>query len=193
MKKDEVLATLALLCNVLAFVIYNWQMLLGQSSPSAASWGIWAFVTVLNFTSYRKMSGDWVKSLLPTLSSVLCVLTFVIAISRGRLGTLDVYDAIVLAIGVVASVVWWRTKSPPKAQVLLQICIAIGFIPTYLSVWNNPENERLLGWLIWSITFTIQIVVVRLRWRGQKMDLLYPVNCAILHSAVPAIVLLGSK
>ena len=184
MKKDKLLAAVTLLCSIVAFVIYDWQMLLGQSSPNAASWGIWAFITVLNFTSYKVMSGDWVKSLLPALNSMLCILTFVIAASRGRLAALNTYDDIVFVLGIAASIVWWRTKSATKAQLLLQLCLAIGFIPTYVSVWGNPGNERLLGWAIWSVMFALQILVVRLRWRGRKMDLLYPVNGTILHSAV---------
>lgn len=190
MKKDELLAATALLGNVVAFVIYNWQMLLGQSAPNAASWGIWGLITILNFSSYRVMSGDWVKSLLPTLGSALCILTLVIAVFQGRLAALDAYDEISLVVGAIAAVVWWQTKSATKAQVLIQICFAIGFIPTYLSVWNDPENERLLAWAIWSLVFAIQIIVVWLRWRGQKMDLLYPINLAVLHLAVAVLVLL---
>ncbi len=190
MKKDKFLVTTALLINVVAFVIYNWQMLIGQSAPNAASWGIWGFITILNFTSYKVMSKDWVKSLLPTLSSALCILTFVISIYRGRLEMLDVYDKTVFVAGVLAALVWWRTKSATKAQVLLQICVAIGFIPTYLSVWKNPGNEPLLEWVLWSLMFMIQIIVVKLRWRGQKMDLLYPINCAILHTTIVVIMLL---
>lgn len=190
MKKDELLAYTTLLCSIIAFVIYNWQMLLGQSSPNAASWTIWAFITILNFTSYKAMSKDWIKSLLPTLNSLLCILTFVIAIYRGRLAALSSYDIIALGLGVATSVVWWQTKSATKAQMLLQVCVAIGFIPTYISVWSNPSNERLLGWVLWSVMFALQIIVVRLRWRGQKMDMLYPVNCLILHATVPILALM---
>lgn len=189
MKKDQLLATVALLCHIVAFGIYNWQLLLGQSAPNAASWGIWAFITVLNFTSYKAMSKDWVKSLLPTLSSLLCILTFVLAAFHGRLASLDVYDKGALVLSLAASLVWWMTKSPAKAQVLLQLCVALGFIPTYLSVWNTPGNERALSWLLWTVAFVVQIFVVKLRWRGQKMDLLYPVNGAILHFVVAVLVL----
>jgi hypothetical protein len=189
-KTDTLLAALMLLGTTVAFVIYNWQMLLGQYSPNAVSWGVWAFITILNFTSYKAMSKDWVKSLLPTLNSTLCVLTFVfLLIFHGRLAALNAYDDIALALGIASCVVWWRTKSEIKAQILLQVCILIGFIPTYISVWKNPGNESLLCWVIWAATFVIQIVLVLLRWRGQKMDLLYPVNCGVLHSVLIALIL----
>jgi hypothetical protein len=189
LRKDQLLATAALLCHVIGFSIYNWQLLAGQSSPNAASWGMWAFVTVLNFTSYKALSKDWVKSLLPTLSSLLCILTFVLAVFRGRLAALGTYDAIALALALIACGVWWMTKSAMKAQLLLQLCIAIAFIPTYISVWEVPRHERALGWLIWTMAFVTQTRVVRLRWRGQKMDLLYPINNAVLHFAVAVLAL----
>lgn len=190
MKKDELLAIIALICNVVAFAIYNWQMLVGGSAPNIASWGIWSFGTILNFTSYRVMSGDWVKSLLPTSSSALCILTFVIAITRGRLAALNVYDEIALAIVIAVVIVWWWTESATKAQKLLQACGFVGFIPTYLSVWENPGNEPLLVWVIWTLMFMIQIEVVRLRWRGQRMDIVYPINLATLHLIVVVLLLL---
>jgi hypothetical protein len=184
LRRDYALATLAVLLNIMASVIYNWQMLKGRSSPNAASWGVWAFITLLNFTSYKSMSKDQVKSLLPTISSLLCIPTFILTIFRGRLAQLNHYDASVLVLGVIAGVVWWQTKSPTSAQALLQICIAVGFIPTYLGLWEDSHNELSLGWILWCAAFSLQILVVRLRWKRKYGDLMYPVNCLILHFIV---------
>lgn len=164
-------------------------MLRSQSTPNAASWGVWAFITILNFTSYKAMSKDWVKSLLPTLGSILCILTFVVAGFRGRLGALNIYDMLAIGVGLIASVVWWLTKSPTKAQILLNLCLFIGFIPTFISVWNRPESERIISWLLWTIMFVVQAMVVVLRWKGQKMDLLYPVNGIVLHAVIVVMLL----
>ena len=63
-EKSRMLALIAGLLSVTAFALYNWRNLVGEARPNVSSWAVWAFITVLNFTSYKKLTGDWVKSLL---------------------------------------------------------------------------------------------------------------------------------
>ena len=184
MKTVAIVATSALVLHIFAFGLYEWNLIVGDARPNAASWAIWGFITILNFTSYRAMSRDWVKSILPTVGSLLCILTFVIALVRGRFATPTVYDLSVMTIGLCAALVWWWTRRASIAQILLQIGIAIGFIPTFGTVWVDPTSEPAACWLLWAIAFSLQTLVVLMRWQGQKTDLLYPVNCTGLHLAV---------
>jgi len=187
--KDEYLALLPILLSMSAFGLYNWKLFSGQLSPNAASWAVWAFVTVLNFTSYKSMTGDWWKALLPTANSLLCVLTFAILAVWGSFAPVNAYDHVAFLLGMTAGTIWGLTKSSKNAQIILSLAIAIGFIPTYASVWKNPEGELFLAWFLWSVMFLVHASVVRLRWRGQKMDLLYPINGFVLHFAVAVLAL----
>jgi hypothetical protein len=72
------------LLNVIAFSIYNWQTLRGQTTPNITSWAVWSFMSLLNFTSYKEMSKDGWKSLLPTISGIQCILTFVLTLFQGQ-------------------------------------------------------------------------------------------------------------
>ncbi len=172
------------LINVLAFGIYNWQTLQGHANPNITSWAVWGFMTLLNFTSYKAMSKDGWKSLLPTISSIQCILTFLLTLFQGQLKGLSTNDSIVLVIGITASLLWWKLKSPTVTNMMLQLGITIGFIPTLQSVWTKPQNEIALCWFLWTISFAFQTIVVILRWKGQKQDLVYPVNCLWLHLVV---------
>lgn len=182
-------AVLSALFSVTAFVMYNLKLLGGEVSPNAASWAVWAFVTVLNFTSYRAMTGDWVKSLLPTMNSLLCIATFVVLAFRGGFAQIPAYDQVALVLGILAGLIWWLTRSSRYAQVILSFAIAIGFVPTFVSVFKNAHAELFIAWLLWSMAFVSQTVLVVLRWREQKMDLLYPVWGFILHGAVAVLAL----
>jgi hypothetical protein len=170
--------------HVVAFALYNKQMLQGTSVPNAATWTLWTFLTVLNVTSYAAMSGDVVKSILPATSSLACILTFLFSLYKGKLSRIDAWDGIALVIGVVSGLAWWWYHSATYANLILQLSIAISFVPTYRGVWKNPAVERAFPWYLWSSAYILSIVVIALRWEGQYQDLVYPVNCLLLHVAV---------
>jgi hypothetical protein len=54
-------------------------------------------------------------------------------------------------------------------------------------VWKTPSSEIARPWWIWVAGYVIFLSVVILRWKHQWTDLVYPINCIILHSLVPLI------
>jgi len=178
------LSIIAGLMHVVAFALYNKQMLQGTSIPNAATWTLWSFLTVLNVSSYLVMSGDMVKSILPIASSFACIGTFMFSLYKGKLSRVDIWDGSALAIGVVSGLVWWWYHSATYANLILQLSVAISFVPTYRGAWKNPANEKAFPWYLWSSAYILSIFVIVLRWRGQYEDLVYPVNCLILHATV---------
>ncbi len=158
-------------------------MLQGVSKPNLATWTLWTFLTVLNASSYDVMSGDWVKSILPLASSVACILTFLFALYKGKLSKVDPWDGLALGIGVISALVWWYYKSATYANLIIQFSIAVSFVPTYRGVWRDPKKERALPWYIWSSAYFLSIAVVLLRWQSWH-DLVYPINCLVLHAVV---------
>lgn len=178
------LSIMAGLLQLLAFAIYNKQILQETSQPNTATWTLWFFLTILNASSYLSMSGDWVKCILPFVSSIACVLTFLFSLSKGKFSKLDPWDSIALLIGITAGIVWWYSKSATYANLILQTSIAISFIPTYRGVWKNPLKERALPWYLWSLAYLLLLYVVLLRWSGQYQDLVYPVSGLVFHAMV---------
>ena len=135
MNSTIALGMLAGILHLIAFAIYNKQMLNGTSKPNAASWTLWAFLTLLNFSSYFVMSGDWVKSILPMASSLACILTFLFSLYKGKLSKLDLFDCSALVIGIISGFAWWYFSSATYANLILQAAILISFVPTYRGVW----------------------------------------------------------
>ncbi len=168
-----------------AYCIYNWHK---ATKPNIAAWGIWGFLTILNTSSYFVMSADWAKSLLTIANSFFCILTLILAFSRGKIERLDIWDRIALIIGIFAGAVWWRWQSATYANLVLQGAISVGFIPLYRGVWHNPSRERALPWLVWTVGYCVNILAVVLRWKGQWQDLAYPVNSILFHSGVAILV-----
>lgn len=187
MNSAIMLSIIAGLLHVLAFAIYNKQMIQGTSQPNSATWTLWTFLTVLNVSSYSVMSGDWIKSILPLASSIACILTFLFSLYKGKLSKIDPWDSVALSIGIVSGFVWWYFKSATYANLILQASVAVSFVPTYRGVWKNPLKERALPWYIWSFAYVLSIIVIIMRWKGQYQDLVYPINCLILHVVVGAL------
>lgn len=181
---SETLAIIASLTHIVAFLVYNKQILGAKNAPNISTWAIWGLLSFFNVASYWTMSGDWAKSLLPMISSFLCVATFFVSLGRGHFATIGKYDLAALFIGVVAVAVWLWFKSATFANMLAQCCVFIGFLPTYRSVWENPKNEKALPWFIWTLAYVFGTMVVILRWQGQWQDVVYFANCIVLHLVV---------
>jgi len=186
---NEVLATVASLMHIVAFVVYNKQTISGKNTPNISTWAIWAFLSLFNVASYWTMSGDWVKSLLPTISSLMCIATFFISLGKGRFVKISKFDFTALCVGLVAVLVWWRYENATYANLIAQVCIFIGFVPTYKSVWQNPQNEKPLAWFLWTSAYIVGIVVVLLRWNNQYQDIVYYADCIVLHLIVALLAL----
>jgi len=186
---NEVLATIASLMHIVAFIVYNMQTVSGKNTPSISTWAIWAFLSLFNVASYWDMSGDWVKSLLPTIGSLMCIATFFISLCKGKFVKISKSDFAALCVGLVAVLVWWRYENATYANLVAQVCIFIGFMPTYKSVWQNPRNEKPLAWFLWTSAYIVGIVVVLLRWNNQYQDIVYYADCIVLHLIVALLAL----
>ena len=183
-EKARLLAAFAIILSCLAFVLYNWKNIRGETHPNVSSWFVWSFMTILNFTSYKKLTGDWIKSTLPTVESGLCIATALMALHTGSFQNLSLADYECLMIGLIAALIWYLFKSAGSAQILLQIALVIGFIPTGIGMMENPSNEPWLPWCLWTVVFSAQCGVVKLTWRGRWIDFLYPVNAMFWHGLV---------
>ncbi len=182
---ELILGIVAGFLHLVAFGIYNIQMIKGKSVPNPATWFLWLFVSTLNCITYFFASEDWVKTILPAASSAACIVTFSFALFRGKFSRLKLWHWPVLMVGVVSIVVWWKFKDASFANLIMQFSILISFIPTISGVWQEPKTEQGLPWFIWSFAYILGISVVILRWReGHWIDLVYPFNCLILHGLV---------
>jgi uncharacterized membrane protein YadS len=188
-----ILGIIAGILHLVAFAIYNKQMLEGTSRPNAATWNLWAFLTVLNCTSYFVMSTDWVKSFLPIASSFACVGTFFFALFKGKLSPLEKWDKVALTVGIISGLTWWVFKSATYANVVLQFSVLVSFIPTYQGVWKDSSKEKSLPWFIWAFAYVLILIVIWQRWQNQWQDLVYPVNCFFLHIGIGALAIRKSK
>jgi len=180
-----VLTLVTSLIQIIGFVIYDVQAFRKMLNPNLATWGIFAGITILNFTSYHSMSGDWMVSLLPTVSAMFNILTFVVAIAKGgRFRDIDKFDRTAFVIGIVAGITWILFKSAANSNLIVQFAVIVAFVPIYKALWKKPSLERPLPWLIWSGAYTLGVILVYLRNTDHWEAFVYPGVCVALHLGV---------
>ncbi len=170
--------------SLTAFALYNLSVFTGRIKPNSASWALFAFLVILNASSYLAMSDDWVKSVMPIGNAGACILTFVFGLIFGKFEPLKPEEKKVLIIGMAAALAWWMFRSAMFGNLLLQVAVIVAMLPLLKGVRRNPTIENPLPWWLWTIGFTINLTVVILRWKGQWQDLAYPINTIVLHAWV---------
>ncbi len=174
--------TAALLHGV-AFILYNVQSKIGQSKPNAASWSIWAFLSTLNALSYREMTGDVVATLQFFTGSVGSILTFLYVLIIGKFSKLKPGEWGLFALGLLATLVWWKFRSATGTNMIVLVAVIISFIPTLEGVWRDPFRETPRSWILCTLAFLVATTNVVLR-DGKPIALLTPIVLLIAHGSV---------
>ncbi len=181
-----ILAIASGVCTTVAYVDYIQMTIRGTNDPNKTTWIIWALISLISTSSYFAASADLWKNIITLVNMFLCIGTLVILLLRnGKIRTrLTAKECLSLVIGI-STIIIWKLTSPAYANLVVQAAIAIGFVPTWESIWEDPSRERSRPWWIWSTAYALALAVVILRWKHQWTDLVYPINCIILHPSVP--------
>lgn len=168
-----------------AFVVYNMDLLRGKTSlaPSRATWTMWAILIVLLATSYGVMSHDWWKSLQLYGGIAANLVTCIFVWTKGGTNDFDRRNWGIISMALAAILAWWLTRDATWGNLLLLGAVCLSSIPLILNVWNNPQAERPLPWMMFVSSYFLQLVVVILRFE-QLQDLATPAGATLLHLAV---------
>ena len=158
-----IIAILSTLLQLAGYAIYNRGVWTGRVRPNLSSWLIWGGISLINTASYFSLSRhDFVVSLMPFTVTAVNVLTLGVILRKGTFQHIGRPDAAALAISAAAVLLWKLTNSS-LANMMVQIAIIVGTVPTILGVVRDPLVERPLPWLLWSASFVLAIIVVTMR------------------------------
>ncbi len=87
-------------------------------------------------------------------------------------------------LSLASLAVWYFLNSAVYANLLLQPAYILAFIPTYKSIWKNPQNESALVWLMWAFSFFLTLIVVAIRFDNVWADFINPLIAFSLHTGV---------
>ena len=181
------ISAFAALLQIGGYFSYSRHVIGGNINPNTTTWIIWAFGSMFNCFSYIAASGDWVKELLPIACAVSCIVTFFICYMKDKFMEPKAEYMILLVFDLLVTLIWWETESAVYANLLYQISTIASFIPIFIEIKRDSKVERSEPWFIWSAAYLLLTLVVMVRLNSW-IDIVYPLNCLVLHLAIGIIV-----
>jgi hypothetical protein len=179
-----VLGVTAALLHGVAYLLYARQTKLGYSSPKSASWGLWAFLVIINWLTFGVAIGNWIVALQFLTGSVACIAVFVYMLALRKLSLPTMKEWRLIGLGVLAVLVWWIFRNAAWANAIIFVALAISFIPIYEELWADPQKEMPRSWVLWTLAYLFTTINVVVNWKGNPLNLVMPLGGAILHGAV---------
>lgn len=174
---------LAVMLNTAGYFLYFLQIKRGDSDPKLVSWGLWSFLSILNFASYREMT-NFSHSLQFFSDAILCIIIFFYAYFHKNMKVWNKEDYIVLLLGFLSMIFWWQYKEASYANIIVCVCYIVSFYPTIKEVYRNPNSENPLSWYVCTLAYWFTLYEVWVDKKSHTLDFLAPVLLLILHLLV---------
>jgi hypothetical protein len=172
---------LAGLLQVTGYVLYYVPLYKGTTRPNISGWALWSFGTLVGLLSYKGMTHDWAKIILPILCNLSCLFIFIYALRKGNYKPFDEREKRVGKIYFLAAVAALFT--PTYGNLIQQFGTLVSFWPYIKSVRNGTAIEKPLPWFVWAAAYSTLLVVCLLKFNGWQ-ELVYPINCLVLHGTI---------
>ena len=180
----DVIALVAMTLNVIAYLLYFWQIKKEKSLPNPTTWGLWAFITAVDFSSYWDLSGDIFTSLTFMIDSVACISIFIYLLWRRKRKLLpNLEELTIFVLSAIALYIWWCLKSVETASIVICIASTLASIPTLRDVWNDPQKESPLSWWFSTVSYFFMAVCVAID-RGRPVEFVAPIALTLVHAGV---------
>jgi len=185
------LETLGLIAGVLGFVCcipYIRDILLKKTKPERASWLIWTVLGGISFLSQLAKGAS--NSLWMTGADTLGVaITFILALRYG-IGGLTSRDIKALLVALIGLVLWYFTKEPAFALIIVILVDGAGAVLTILKAYADPSSETMSTWFLSGLSgFVAAFAVGSFNW----ILLSYPIYIGIANWSVIGAMLLGKR
>lgn len=147
---------LSSLTMALVFISYNKNLIQGKVRPNLTSWALFALITNTTFMTLHAVSKDWIATAV-ILTDALCVsTTFGLLILKGvrsPFAPIGAWEKLAAGLGLAALALFVGSPSGGYANLAILAAFTAAYIPTYLSVWQEPTGEKLSLWVAWSALF----------------------------------------
>ncbi len=151
-----VLAVVATLISVGAFVSYFKDLLARKTKPHPYTWLIWV-ITQGTATAALWHGGGNFGAISLSVGVVLIIIVFLFSLKYGG-GNITRSDTIVLALALLAIFVWWQLDSPLIAVFMVSAIDGLGYIPTFRKSFADPWSETLSFWGLAALVMVLSLI-----------------------------------
>lgn len=140
-----ILGIIAGVISSIAYIVYIWSILKGESKPSRVTWWIWTFMGLILAVSYY-FSGARNTIWSPIIEFIGPLIIAVMSI-KYREGGIENKSDIICFVGGILSIISWIVFNSPIIALITGLFVDIfAIIPTIKKSYLRPEDENIWAW-----------------------------------------------
>lgn len=169
---------------IAAFFPYIHSVLKGKTKPHVFSWLIWGLATLVVFSA-QLADGAGVGAWSIGVSGTAALFIAFLAYQRRSELVIARTDWIFFILALLSLPLWYWTKDPLWAVIILTTVDTLGFIPTFRKAYHKPHEEQLLLYGFMSVYNLIAIAALEhYSWATVLFPAVVSFNCVIFVAMV---------
>jgi hypothetical protein len=188
MEYKMLLGILAVVIELVSYTIYFIGIYTGKTKPHAFTWLVWGALNVVGFAAAVSAGGDSVAWILGI--NALANLTISGIGFWQRNVQYDTYDWLALVGAFVGIFLWWFTKNPLYAVILISISDIIALIPTFRKAYRLPFEENILSFTVGIPYYLLAIFALT---SFTTTTILYPLSIILIDCSLVALIYIRRK
>lgn len=150
-----IIAIVASILTVVGFVPYLKDIFARKTKPHLYTWLIWS-ITQITATIALLYGGGKFGSISLIVGTILVLSTLLLSFKYGT-KNITKSDKIILALALLAIIVWWQLESPLLALFMVSAIDGIGYIPTIRKSFVDPWSETISFWAMMALVDLLAI------------------------------------
>ena len=146
MEYKILLGYVAVTVEIISYLIYFVGIFRGKTKPHAFTWLVWGVLNVVAFAAVL-ISGGEAGSWVLGVNALACLMIAGIGFYQRHV-EYDKYDWMALMGAFVGTFLWWLTKNPLYAVVLVSLSDTVGSIPIFRKAYRAPFEENITAFLL---------------------------------------------
>lgn len=168
----ELLAIVATILIVVAYVPYIRDILKGKTRPHVYTWFVSGLVTFIAFGLQLSDGAGW--GAVPTFVAALAgFMIFILSFSQSKRATITRSDTFFFVMALAATALWLIADQPVLSVIIVTLVDILAFVPTFRKSWQKPDQETLSTYLVNMLRFSISTIAVQ---HYSFVTVLYPLS-----------------
>ncbi len=184
----SLLSIIAILIATASRIEYVYLILRRKIKPHTFSWLVWTVLTVIAFAAQvveKGGAGSWLTG----ATALACFIIFILSFIYGE-RKFSLIDWLSLAGSGVALILWWLTKDPLSAVILVSIIDVIGMIPTLIKGYKKPFEDSITVFWVANIAFIMSLFALETH---SLATWLYPLTIIAANTAFVVMILVRRR
>lgn len=178
----------------ISYVFYFRQVKESVSTPNPSSWLIWAFVMIINATTYRQvLVEDPIKAITGYVAVACIVFMCLYSLRQHKFTRVQTIDIFIFAAALATGIFWQVTGNAFVAQLALQSILLISYIPTYVGLIQGRAKEDPRSWILVVVAYIFSILAIIVNYQGNWIELLFPIVNGIIGNGLVALLVIYGR